>query len=424
MMNSRMTTVVIVLCFVVAGLAVRPARAQKFEVLHAFKGAPNDGRAPVGVLVRDSAGNIYGTTASGGSGKGQCIGNGGGCGTAFKMNNAGKLVWIHSFMWPNGFEPLAGLLRDKSGSLYGTASLGGNSECSLGCGVVFKLDKDGNETVLHKFSKGSDGSSPEALLVGDAMGNLYGTTYMGGTFGYGTVFKVDTTGKEIILHSFAGPPTGGADGAYSLSGVIRDTAGSLYGVTGSGGAGEGTVYELNKTGDETLLYSFGGADGAGPRSVLVADASGNLYGTTEGGGNGGCFDGGGCGTVFELSPHSDGNWTERVLYVFCSLSNCADGEYPDAGPLVLDAAGNLYGTTIWGGAYQNCNGITCGVVFKLDTTGKETVLHSFTGGKDGAFPWPGLTMDAAGNLYGVAEEGGDANCYAPYGCGVVFKITP
>jgi uncharacterized repeat protein (TIGR03803 family) len=399
-------------------------QATKFKVLHTFRGTPNDGKGPLGVLIRDSAGNFYGTTSSGGSGRGECSGYGG-CGTAFKMNKAGKLVWLHSFKGQNGFDPVAGLLRDKSGNLYGTTGLGGSSGCSLGCGMVFKLDQGGKETVLHRFSKGSDGYYPEGLLVEDRAGNLYGTTYMGGAFGYGTVFEVSKSGGETILHSFAGPPAGGGDGAYPHSGVIRDTAGNLYGATAAGGAdGGGAVYELSAAGSESLLYSFSGPDGAGPESVLVADAAGNLYGTTTGGGNDGCFDGGGCGTVFELSPNSDGRWTQRVLYVFCSLSDCADGQDPVAGPLVLDAAGNLYGTTYAGGAYQNCNGFACGVVFKLEPTGKETVLHSFTGGKDGAFPYAGLTMDTAGSLYGVAEEGGDTSCDAPYGCGVVFKITP
>jgi uncharacterized repeat protein (TIGR03803 family) len=131
----------------------------------------------------------------------------------------------------------------------------------------------------------------------------------------------------------------------------------------------------------------------------------------------------GCGTVFELSPQSDGTWKETVLYAFCSLSNCTDGEAPGTGPLVRDPEGNLYGTTTFGGAYRNCNGDACGVVFKLDTTGKETVLHSFTGGKDGANPFPGLVMDNDGNLYGTTQAGG-AICIQLFTCGVVFKITP
>lgn len=238
------------------------------------------------------------------------------------------------------------------------------------------------------------------------------------------MFKVDTNGKETILHSFSGPPDGGGgDGAFSYDGVIRDTAGNLYGVTFDGGAfGAGVVYKLDTARKETLLYSFArGSGGANPDSVLLLDSQGNLYGTTANGGNSECG-GTGCGVIFELSPRSGGSWTETVLYTFCSLSNCTDGEGP-VGPLTRDSSGNLYGVTVFGGAYRNCNGEACGVVFKLDTSGKETVLHSFTGGADGAFPSGGLTIDASGNLYGVAEEGG-ATCFTSYTCGVVFKIIP
>jgi uncharacterized repeat protein (TIGR03803 family) len=210
--------------------------------------------------------------------------------------------------------------------------------------------------------------------------------------------------------------------------VIRDASGNLYGVTLLGGAYDaGAVFELDTTGKESVLYSFtGGTDGSGPFSELTADASGNLYGLTTGGGNLGCGAGSGCGVVFELSPNSDG-WKETTLYVFCSLSNCADGESPTGGPLVLDRAGNLYGVTYYGGTSQCFGGSGCGVVFELDAGGKETVLHSFTGGTDGGEPLKGLTIDAAGNLYGATELGGDIACKADHseqGCGVVFKIMP
>ena len=249
---------------------------------------------------------------------------------------------------------------------------------------------------------------------------------LGRFFGIGTVFKIDTNGKETILHSFAGPPDGGGTRALSYEGVIRDAAGNLYGVTSRGGAfGAGVVYEVDAAGKETLLYSFtGGADGSDPDSVLLLDSQENLYGTTAAGGNSECG-GTGCGVVFELSPQSGGTWAETVLYTFCSLSSCADGEEPGVGPLVRDSAGNLYGTTTRGGAYRNCNGEACGVVFKLDTTGKETVLHSFTGGVDGAIPEVGLTIDGTGNLYGATYGGGDLNCQPKFGgCGVVFRVAP
>jgi uncharacterized repeat protein (TIGR03803 family) len=172
-----------------------------------------------------------------------------------------------------------------------------------------------------------------------------------------------------------------------------------------------------------VLHTFEGGDGAHPDSVLLFDSKGNLYGMTQTGGTSGACQGG-CGTIFELLPQN-GNWSEKVLYNFCSLDGCADGLYPARGPLVMDAAGNLYGTTDSGGSSHNCDG-GCGVVFKLDTAGNETVLHSFTGAADGASPYTGLTIDAAGNLYGTDLEGGDLKCpdVDGYGCGVVFKIAP
>jgi uncharacterized repeat protein (TIGR03803 family) len=205
--------------------------------------------------------------------------------------------------------------------------------------------------------------------------------------------------------------------------VIRDAEGNLYGVTvAGGGSGAGAVYEVSSGGEEVLLYSFSGSDGAQPDSVLLLDAKGNLYGTTQNGGSSACG-GTGCGVVFELSPQSDGSWSETVLYRFCSVGNCADGESPVFGPLVMDSGGNLYGTTYFGGASCNCDGAGCGTVFELGPSGKETVLHSFTGGPDGAFPSAGVAIDASGNLYGAAGYGG-AKCYGSNTCGVVFKLTP
>jgi uncharacterized repeat protein (TIGR03803 family) len=186
--------------------------------------------------------------------------------------------------------------------------------------------------------------------------------------------------------------------------------------------GYGVVFKLDTNGKLTVLHSFDSADGAYPASVLLFDQTGNLYGTTREGGNSGC--GTGCGVLFELSPHSDGSWTEAVLYEFCSASGCTDGQQPEGGPLVRDSAGNIYGTTLFGGASRNCTGVGCGAVFKLDASGKESVLHSFSNGTDGAFPFAGLVMDAAGNLYGTAENGGDNRCNPPNGCGTVFKIVP
>jgi len=408
--------------FLIASVAIQSAQAQTFKVFHTFHG--KDGAAPVGQLVRDRAGNLYGTTVLGGTGKCQ-----GGCGAAFKMNKSGKMVWVHSFNGANGRQPLAGLLRDVAGNLFGTTADGGrinNHICSIGCGVMFKLDKAGRETVLHRFTgRPPDGYFPESLLVEDSAGNLYGTTITGGTNGAGTVFELDAAGKETILYSF----TGGPDGCGPDPGVILDAAGNLYGVTSGGGDagcnGDGVAFKVDTAGNETVLHTFGGPDGSGPDSVLLFDSQGNLYGTTAiGGSSANCHYEGGCGTIFELSPQN-GSWSETVLYNFCSLSGCTDGQEPLRGPLVRDATGNLYGTTYFGGNVNLCNG-SCGVVFKLDAAGKETVLHTFTGGKDGAFPWGGLSAGPAGSLYGAAQVGGDLECKAGngQGCGTVFKITP
>jgi uncharacterized repeat protein (TIGR03803 family) len=410
---GKPTLMVFVMLVLASAILPTQAQARKFKVLHTFHG--RDGANPISQLIRDKAGNFYGVTVLGGAGKCQS-----GCGTAFKMDKTGKMIWMHSFNGHDGFEPYAGLLLDKTGNLYGTTVFGGmvNSNiCALGCGVIFRLSSTGKEIVLHKFTGPPDGYSPQAPLVARG-GLLYGTADIGGAHGYGVVFQVTKAGKESVLHSFEGSP----DGAIAYGGVIVNAAGDLFGDTFDGGDGMacnfgcGTIFEVDSTGKETILYNFDSFDGAHPVSVLIADSAGNLYGTTTDGGNGNCG-GTGCGTVFELSPHSDGSWTERVLYAFCSLSNCGDGEVPFGGPLVRDATGNLYGITNTGGT-SRCNGSGCGVVFKLDPSGQETVLHSFTGGADGKFPSGGLVLDDAGNLYGAALQGGAR------GNGVVFGLTP
>jgi uncharacterized repeat protein (TIGR03803 family) len=412
-------TFLIFITLLLASMVV-PAQspAPKFKVLHTFHG--HNGNGPAGVLTRDSAGNLYGTTEAGGTGK---CGNFG-CGMAFKLNKSGNQVWLHSFNVVDGEEPSAGLVRDAAGNLYGTTAYGGNTSCTSGCGTVFKLDNSGKESMLYKFKAPPDGDTPESLLIRGGSGNVYGTTVLGGTDGDGTIFKVNKNGKETVLHNF----TGGSDGCLPGPGLIADSVGNLYGVAGSGGLGGlcdqgyGLVFKLDTANNLTVLYTFGFSDGAYPASVLLLDQAGNLYGTTEGGGNSACGVEG-CGVFFELSPQQDGNWTETMLYAFCSVSGCADGERPGSGPLVRDSGGNIYGTTIFGGTSQNCNG-TCGVIFKLDSSGKETVVHNFTGGPGGAVPEAGLIMDASGNLYGAASEGGDNKCNPPSGCGTVFKIVP
>lgn len=397
---SLFTSCAFALAFVGGFTASAPwAHGQTFTVLHSFKGG-TDGESPSAGVVRDAAGNLYGTTAYGGTF---------GHGTVFKLATTGRETVLYSFTGgTDGAIPLAGLMRDGAGNLYGTTEAGGDLTCNsgTGCGTVFKLDTTGTETVLHSFTGNRDGSSPIAGVIPDMAGNLYGSTPQGGAVSSGTVFKVDTTGKETVLYTFTGG-AGGTDGYLPDGAVIGDAVGNLYGTTQLGGNYSfGTVFELNSTGKETVLYRFrGGTNGLNPVGGVIRDAAGNLYGATQGGGT--FFD----GTVFKLNPTG----YKTVLY---SFAGGPDGVYPVAG-VIADAAGNLYGTTQYGGGVT-CFGGGCGTVFKLDTTGKETVLHHFTGGADGASPVAGLVRDAAGNLYGTTYFGGDSAC----GCGVVFRIAP
>jgi uncharacterized repeat protein (TIGR03803 family) len=254
---------------------------------------------------------------------------------------------------------------DATGNLYGTTGFGGASNA----GTVFKLDPSGNKTVLYSFKGGSDGDVPVAGLIMDAAGNLYGTTEDGGSsncsFGCGIVFELDPAGNETVLHSFTGSP---GDGGRPVAGLIMDTAGNLYGTTAEGGSGTctvingipvsgcGTVFKLDPAGNETVLHSFtGGSDGIQALAALLMDAAGNLYSTTE---LGGSF---GSGIVFKLDP--SGN--ETLLHTFTGGN---DGAAPLFASLIMDTAGNLYGTTQNGGGSSNCT-VGCGTVFKLDTAG-------------------------------------------------------
>ena len=377
-------------------LLPRPVQAQTYEVLHSFTGAP-DGCKPQGDLLRDGAGNLYGTTANCGSSNG----------VVFKVSATGQEKILYRFTGKaDGGVPEAGLIRDKAGNFYGTAYSGGAS----GEGVVFELSK-GKETVLHSFS-GSDGSHPAASLIRDAAGNFYGTTFYGGTAscGCGTVFKIDTVGVETVLYSF----TGGADGKFPAGRLLLDSMGNLYGTASEGGNvncgrfgmyGCGVVFKVNSGGTENVLYSFtGGADGGQPLAGLIRDSAGNFYGTTFSAGDlsRNCALNNGCGVVFELSKSGQ----ETVLYTF---TNGTDGANPTA-DLVRDSAGNLYGTTKLGGAGY-------GLVFEVQG-GSEAALYTFQGNNDGAGPLAGLIRDSSGNLYGTTSFGGSTTE------GVVFKRTP
>jgi uncharacterized repeat protein (TIGR03803 family) len=360
------------------------SQAQTFTVLHTFTGSP-DGAYPVPGLIRNGAGNLYGTTEGGG------ISN---AGTVFKLNKSERVSVLYSFTGgDDGGFPFAPLSHDAHGNLYGTTSGRG----AFGAGTVFKLDTAGNETVLYSFTGGLDGALPYAGLVGGGPSTVFfGTTQSGGSgASYGTIFKVDTTGKERVLYTFAG----GSAGEYPFAGLVWDK-GELYGTTsGDGTSVYGTVFKLTSSGKGALLHTFTGTpDGAFPIAVLVRDAAGNLYGTTQQGGRLNA------GTVFKLDTTTD------ELTVLHSFAGNPDGKWPYAG-LVRDAAGNFYGTTTLGGAFDS------GTIFKLDTTGKVTILYSFTGSSDGSSPRGGLVLDEAGNLYGTATNGGDSTF------GTVFKFT-
>ena len=358
-----------------------------YSVLHSFTGQP-DAMNPYGGLVLDGTGNLYGATPGGGASN---------WGAVFKIDPLGNEIVFYNFTnGPDGRGPLTygRLVRDPAGNFYGTTAGGG--------GTVFELDPTGIETTLYYFS-GSDGLYPTDGVVRDPVGNIYGTTGIGGLFntacsdyhhilyGCGVVFKLDPSGTETTLHAF----TGGSDGAAPYGDLIRDAAGNLYGVTFDSYSIPGVLFKIDATGTYSVLHTFAG--GGYASGGLILDAAGNLYGTAG-------------ATVFKMD--STGNQT--VLY---SFTGGADGLGP-TGDLVMDTAGNLYGATSGGGASGN------GVVFRLDSSGKETVLYSFTGAADGASPNAGLAMDAAGDLYGTANTGGVAasGCSAS-GCGVVFKLT-
>lgn len=377
------------------------AAANPEQVTHFFAGG-SDGGDPYGSLIMDERGNFYGTTAGGGGGT-ECGSGTDGCGTVYKLSR-GQVTVLYAFAGgSDGYYPRKGLFLDSQGNLYGTTTNGGESDL----GTVFRLAPDGTKTTLHSFSGGSDGSFPSTDLVPDVEGNLYGTTLNGGggpcPDGCGTLFSITPEGQESMTYSFKGANQG--DGAAPAGGLVMDLEGNFYGATYHGGnnscsgGGCGTVFKVTPQGAETVLYKFaGGTDGNSPNGDLIMDESGNLYGTTSLGGSSTIN-----GTVFKVTP--DG--THSVLY---SFRGGTDGSLPSAG-LIADTQGNLYGTTSLGGDHN------FGVVFKVAPNGREKILHSFAGGStDGWDSRASLTMDRKGNLYGTTILGGTANR------GTVFQV--
>ena len=387
------TPALVPLCLALCVLAfAAPAGAHdRFHILHTFLDG-DDGGTPNTPVILDRKGNLYGTALQGGANND---------GVVFKITPKGDETTLYSFAGgSDGDKPEAGVVIDKNGNLYGTTNLGGPSDQ----GTAFRLATDGTETVLHAFTGGSDGGYPQANLLLDSAGDLYGTTVSGGrgcSDGCGTIFKIAPDGTFTTLYTFAG----GDDGWFIMAGLIADRKGNLYGTAQVGGShGFGTVFRLSQRGAFKVLYAFqGGNDGAYPQAGLIRDASGNLYGTTRsGGGSNACGDYG-CGTIFRLA--SDG--TETVLHAF---SGGSDGGEPYGG-VTADLSGNLYGTAITGGGVDGL-----GTVFELRSNGSFRVLHTFEGQSDGAWPEAGVALDESGNVYSTAYAEG------PDGWGTVFKI--
>lgn len=382
------------------------AQAQTFTVLHSFTRLPT-GFAPYAGLVTGATGSLYGTTNDNFNG-----------GSAYRVTH-GQSGWVVSTLTEfhhdgNGYAPHSRLTLGPDGALYGTAEYGGTpGGCGgSGCGAIFRLNPSAaySRTTIYRFS-GPDGYWPFGELTFDRAGNIFGTTTNGGPLSGGTVFELVRNGSQwtqSVIYSFDGV----SGGNQPWAGVIFDPAGNLYGTTNTGGSDClcGVVYELSPSAggwSYRELHEFhGSADGAWPEYSLIVDAAGNLYGTTSDRGPIG-----GSGTVFELSPSGD-NWNLSTIYGFSG----GDGSYPGPdGGVIMDASGNLYGTTYAEGFYG------LGSVFKLTPTGSGWVydpLYDFQPYQGGQYPIGNLLLDANGNLFGTASQGGD------YGGGTVWEITP
>jgi uncharacterized repeat protein (TIGR03803 family) len=390
-------------------LSISSAQAATQKVLYTFTGGLDGSQPYQAGVIFDPAGNLYGVTQYGGAYN---------QGTVFQLTPSPSGPWtetvLYSFMGvPDGEQPQGGLVIDGAGNLYGTTSFGGDP--NSGCGTVFELSPSESGwtfTVLHAFAGGKDGCSPQADL--SLYGDIYGTTAGGGSGSQGTVFVLSTSGGNDSVGSFAkntGMYPGGL-GLFTSGGAVR----AIYGTTYLGGKQQkGNIFELTWGNHIVAKHVFNTTNKAGywPIGDLLTQINAGevwmMYGTTSRGG------GGGRGAVYRLteSQASYDVWELSVLHVFSG----SDGDSPWAG-VVLDAAGNLYGTTQWGGP----EGSNAGTVFKLTPGAKkkwtQTVLYSFTGGADGSVPTSGVVLDNAGNLYGTTVSGG------AYNQGVVYEVTP
>jgi len=335
------------------------------------------------------------------------------CATTAVVLPAQTLTIVRSFNDTDGAYPFAGLVQATDGQFYGTTYSGGASLQ----GAIFKISASGALTIVYSFcsqTNCTDGSLPRAGLMQDSNGNLYGTTVGGGTNNRGTVYKITPSGTLTVLYSFCNL-TSCADGAQPYGGLVQATSGELYGTTLSGGKyAYGSIFLITPGGALTTLYSFcvksGCPDGAAPSGTLIQGANGDLYGTTQDGGVNISCGANGCGTVFKIT----GGGALTTLHRFCAKSGCPDGQAPYAG-LTLATNGNFYGTTPFGGAYDDN-----GTVFEITPAGKLTTLYSFcsqTGCPDGQGPYAGLIQGTDGNLYGATSSGGGE------GYGSLYNIT-
>jgi uncharacterized repeat protein (TIGR03803 family) len=379
---------------IVLGLATL-ATAQTFNTLYNFTGG-SDGGTPFAGVIQDSSGTLYGTTFRGGNNG--CFRGTAQCGVVYKLDTTETETALYSFSGSDGAGPIGPLVRDMDGNLYGTTAYGGRNDY----GTVFKIDTAGNHTVLHKFTGGADGCSPEQGLIISKSGGLFGTTYGCGANRGGTIFKINRAGKFTVLHTFTGGSADGAgpayghlkmdrfgnlygvtsnggahdgvgvvyelnkdgtftvlysfvfnygDGWYPDGSVAMDKFGNLYGTTLSGGSATcGTIWKVSKKGKETILHTFGlsSSDGCSPFGGVVRDPKGNLYGVTDGGGATGA------GALYQLSPKGE-------FTLLCSFGSGSDGTYP-VGEVLRTASGTLFGTTA-GGGIGDCKGDTCGTVW-------------------------------------------------------------
>lgn len=406
LIGSAVLSCGIALCFGATG------KASTTQIIYSFGGGADGEYLDTDVEV-DAAGNLYGTSVLGGTFGG---------GTVWQLSLVGG-KWVHKVLYnftgsADGGEPYKGVTVDAAGNLYGTAVTGGSGSCEGGCGVTYKLTKNGStwtQTVLHAFTGGEDGSGPGSRVTLDKQGNVYGMTPTGGAFGLGTIYvlrpKENDTWNLQVLHTF----TGGVDGSSGSAGKMVFHQGALFGAATTGGKyGSGTIFRLKprNRGQWTYqpIYSFlGGLDGVFPYGGLTIDLSDNIFGTTYYGGTDGV------GTVFQLS-FARGGWVNLVLYNFKASG---DGNYPISN-VVFDDMINIYGTTSEGGSGS-------GIIFQLTQlpaggptggTWEETLTHVFTGTPDGAFPYTGMTPGGDGSFYGATVHGG-AN-----GEGAIYQFTP